>query len=90
MRRSWTGLYSLSEPENIARLRPLVEANPRAYVMKPQREGGGNLLANEQMVHALQSLSDLELSAYILMDRIRSPSFSRLFFFFFLSLFAPS
>ena len=51
-------------------VRPKVYEKPRSYVMKPQREGGGNLLFDADMVKALKELPAEELSAYILMDRI--------------------
>jgi glutathione synthase len=38
--------------------------------MKPQREGGGNLIANSDMAHALQTMSADEKSNFILMRRI--------------------
>jgi glutathione synthase len=40
------------------------------FVMKPQREGGGNLIANQDMVNALTTMSPDERSNYILMRRI--------------------
>jgi glutathione synthase len=38
--------------------------------MKPQREGGGNLIANSDMVKALSTMSPEERANYILMRRI--------------------
>lgn len=38
--------------------------------MKPQREGGGNLIANEEMVKALNTMPEEERANYILMRRI--------------------
>jgi glutathione synthase len=46
---------------------------PQDFVLKPQREGGGNNLYGEEMVHALTTMTPSELSAFILMDRIRPP-----------------
>lgn len=48
--------------------------------MKPQREGGGNLLYRENMVEALQTMDDEERAAYIIMDRI-SPASETAYFF---------
>jgi glutathione synthase len=45
--------------------------NPHLYVLKPQREGGGNNLYDEELRRALEEEGDL--SAYILMQRIVSP-----------------
>lgn len=38
--------------------------------MKPQREGGGNLIANADLVAALKTYSPAERSNYVLMRRI--------------------
>ena len=54
--------------------------NPHRYVMKPQREGGGNLLTNEDMVHALKTMSSEERSDYILMERIEPETHSTILF----------
>lgn len=37
---------------------------PRKFVMKPQREGGGNLLTGEKMVHALETMSPKVIAFY--------------------------
>lgn len=44
--------------------------DPNGYVLKPQREGGGNNFYKDEMKHKLQTLSAEALSAYILMERI--------------------
>jgi hypothetical protein len=44
--------------------------NPSRYVMKPQREGGGNNIYNEAIPKAFNEMSEEELAAYILMERI--------------------
>jgi glutathione synthetase len=75
LRASWTGLYSLDTEEEVKKLLPRVEADPHAFVMKPQREGGGNLLFGEKMLDALKNYQQHELSAYILMDRINTAEF---------------
>eukprot|EP00128_Syssomonas_multiformis_P015514 Colp12_sorted_trinity150504_noHs@4863 len=46
---------------------------PHKYVLKPQREGGGNNLYGQQLAQALGSMPASERSAYILMDRIVTP-----------------
>jgi len=53
-------------------------ANPDNYVLKPQREGGGNNLYRQEMADALASMPRAELEAYILMDRIVPPQVSAL------------
>lgn len=56
------------EKGDIESLKEIVYKNPKTYVMKPQREGGGNLLAGEEMVEFLKK--DEDLVDYILMKRI--------------------
>ena len=51
-----------------------VQTNFSKYVLKPQREGGGNNLYGSQVVEALDHLSREELKAYILMERIHTPT----------------
>jgi len=50
-------------------------AQPSHYVLKPQREGGGNNLFDDDMATALRTMSEEERSAYILMERIVPPTF---------------
>lgn len=44
--------------------------NPHIYVMKSQREGGGNLIYGEKMVESLKTLTIDEGKKYLLMKRI--------------------
>jgi glutathione synthase len=44
--------------------------NPDGWVLKPQREGGGNNLYGEELRHALVSLDHEELAQYVLMERM--------------------
>lgn len=44
------------------------------FVLKPQREGGGNNVWGESMVKLLQTLTPEERSAYILMGKIEAES----------------
>ncbi|MBI3991768.1 MAG: glutathione synthase [Candidatus Lambdaproteobacteria bacterium] len=47
-------------------------AEPVRYVLKPQREGGGNNLYDQAMAEALRGMSAEQRDAYILMERIVS------------------
>lgn len=47
--------------------------NPAQFVLKPQREGGGNNLYDADLAARLESLSPSQRHAYILMERIYSP-----------------
>ena len=47
---------------------------PTRYVVKPQREGGGNNIYGEDIVPFLKGIeSSSERDAYIMMDRIQPP-----------------
>merc|ERR1711871_1492798 len=46
---------------------------PGDFVLKPQREGGGNNLYDEAVRVGILSMSDEELAAYIMMEIIQAP-----------------
>ena len=49
-------------------------ANPQKYVLKPQREGGGNNVYGDDIKPFLEKIRNSEeRNAYILMDRIHPP-----------------
>jgi len=73
LRSSFAGLYSLDVEDNPEKIISMVIENPENYVMKPQREGGGNLLFGDTMVNALKTMSPPERAAYIIMDKIVPP-----------------
>jgi len=69
---TFTGLYSLEEDSAV-----IQEAlsNPHAFVLKPQREGGGNNLYDEELKTALENMTPQQRSAYVLMRRITPKHF---------------
>jgi glutathione synthetase len=69
----FTGLYSLDKLEGGEVVVDMVLKNPEAFVMKPQREGGGNNIYGADIPEKLMAMSDDERSAYIVMDRIFPP-----------------
>lgn len=80
-RQVFAGLWSLSgddkpgpnaPPDEVeaARAMAAAMADPTGFVMKPQREGGGNNLFGEALTAALRQLTRAQRSAYILMQRI--------------------
>jgi len=74
VRICFAGLYSLSEgDEGVEEMVSKVLKEPHNYVMKPQREGGGNNLYNNHIVETLASLSSKQRGSFILMDRIVPP-----------------
>jgi len=78
--RHFTGLYGLGQEElkeerglSATAVRAAI-ANPQAYVLKPQREGGGNNFYDEELKTALKTWSPDKLSGHILMQRIQAPA----------------
>uniref|UniRef100_A0A182N092 Glutathione synthetase n=1 Tax=Anopheles dirus TaxID=7168 RepID=A0A182N092_9DIPT len=69
----FTGLYSLDQDEGGDGAVALALTNPDRYVLKPQREGGGNNVYGGDIPAALQAMSSAERSAWILMERIIPP-----------------
>lgn len=68
---SFAGLYGLekSNPET-EKVKAMAVANPRGFVLKPQREGGGNNLYGDHVAEGIKTMTPTELEAYILMERI--------------------
>lgn len=55
-------------------------ADPAAWVMKPQVEGSGELLFDEDLLEALRSRSKQDLAEFVLMERLRPPITSSVVF----------
>lgn len=74
LRHVFAGLYTLDSKDgkdgDAQAAVAAATANPSGYVMKPQREGGGNNFYGQQIVEALNTMSESERSAYIMMERI--------------------
>lgn len=48
-------------------------AAPKAFVLKPQREGGGNNLYDDELADALRAWGPDKLAGHVLMQRIQAP-----------------
>lgn len=72
LRSCFTGLWGLErdDDETKAVIADAI-AHPENYVLKPQREGGGNNLWNKEMTEKLSTATVAERSAFILMQRIK-------------------
>ncbi|EFC44927.1 eukaryotic glutathione synthetase [Naegleria gruberi] len=78
VKEAFTGIYSLEESESLQYMREAFE-NPDDYVLKPQREGGGNLVYGEKLKEYLDIIlhdkSHTEYASikytYILMKKIK-------------------
>ncbi|KZS15426.1 Glutathione synthetase [Daphnia magna] len=74
LRDVFTGLYSLDLNEEGDRAAEMAIENPEKYVLKPQREGGGNNVYGKEVAEVLKQLKDNpERASYILMDIIQPP-----------------
>ena len=49
----------------------MVKQNPDNFVLKPQREGGGNNYYGEDILTEFQKLESKEIATFILMQRIK-------------------
>lgn len=74
LRDFFAGLWALDDLSHPDTQQVVADAiaRPEAYVLKPQREGGGNNLYGDELRSALQAGGG-GLSAYILMQRILPP-----------------
>ncbi|KAL4703755.1 hypothetical protein ACJJTC_017543 [Scirpophaga incertulas] len=74
VRDIFTGLYSLDFDESGERAVEMAIADTERFVLKPQREGGGNNLYGADVRDALLKMRhSRERAAYILMERILPP-----------------
>ncbi|KAL3109694.1 hypothetical protein niasHT_017238 [Heterodera trifolii] len=72
IRKTFTGLYGLDDPDNENTKRVIQDAiaHPDNYVMKPSREGGGNNFWGDEIPKKLREMSRAELSGHILMQKV--------------------
>lgn len=71
LRTCFAGLWGLGPgEEDEAKIIEMACKDPEAYVLKPQREGGGNNFYGKDVAIKLKELSSEERGAYILMQRI--------------------
>lgn len=77
LQQTFTTMCSLDDGEDGEKAVQEALANPSEYVLKPQREGGGNNLYDEDIVHFFESnergLQRTDRTAFILMHRLRPP-----------------
>ncbi|XP_061935933.1 glutathione synthetase isoform X2 [Apis cerana] len=70
----YAGLYSLEFNNEAEEIINNAISNPKKYVLKPQREGGGNNIYNEDIKLHFESMKNSkERTAWILMDRFYPP-----------------
>lgn len=71
IRSSFVRQYALSPGIDGDRAAKMALEQPDKFVLKPQREGGGNNLYASELKQALEQMSPKKRSAYILMERIK-------------------
>lgn len=71
IRRTFAKQWSMSPADDADTAARMAMESPEGFVLKPQREGGGNNLYSADMAMALEAMSPEERSAYVLMERIR-------------------
>ncbi|XP_062460081.1 glutathione synthetase [Pezoporus occidentalis] len=72
IRATFAGLYSLDMGADGDKAAAMAIADPDCFVLKPQREGGGNNLYGEELRQVLEKIRDSpQRTSYILMDKIK-------------------
>lgn len=83
LRDTWTGLWPLDNSEQGKKALQLAREHPERFVLKPQREGGGNNIYRDNIPPYLAQLDEEDRSnpgeaprreAYILMELIEPPT----------------
>lgn len=74
LRQCFTGLYPLDATPQGLEAHQNALSTPQKYVLKPQREGGGNNYYGDQVRVKLESMSAQERNGFILMDLISPPA----------------
>jgi glutathione synthase len=70
LRESFAGLWGLGPGEGDAEIVAEAMNSPERFVMKPQREGGGNNIYGDDIPNKLNAMSPEERGAFIMMQRI--------------------
>lgn len=68
-------IYPLDDSEEGKVAKSLAFESPEKFVLKPQREGGGNNIYKEDIPGFLKEIDEKDWEAYILMEIINPPTF---------------
>ena len=75
-RKTFVGMHSLDEiietPEGEISASEWASINPEKYVLKPQREGGGNNYFGSDILKLIPTIKKEEQKAYIMMEKIQA------------------
>lgn len=69
----FTGIYELDDTAEGERALAMALEHPERFVLKPQREGGGNNVFGAEIPAVLKNMSVTERSAWVLMEQIVPP-----------------
>uniref|UniRef100_A0A8C5CQN2 Glutathione synthetase n=1 Tax=Gadus morhua TaxID=8049 RepID=A0A8C5CQN2_GADMO len=73
IRATFAGLYTLDQGQEGDKTVAMAMANPEQFVLKPQREGGGNNFYGSEICRVLEEArGSSKRTAYILMDKVRA------------------
>ncbi|KAJ3586332.1 hypothetical protein NHX12_012732 [Muraenolepis orangiensis] len=73
IRDTFAGLYTLDEGPEGDKTVAMAMANPDRFVLKPQREGGGNNIYGSEICRVLEGVQGTsKRTAYILMEKIQA------------------
>ncbi|KAK6351172.1 hypothetical protein TWF718_004342 [Orbilia javanica] len=75
---TFAAIYPMDESEAGLKARKLAFEEPHRFVLKPQREGGGNNIYKDKIPEFLRELDEEKWQGYILMELIRPPEVENL------------
>ncbi|KAF3909418.1 hypothetical protein AA313_de0201858 [Arthrobotrys entomopaga] len=70
---TFAAIYPMDTSEDGLKARKLAFEEPHRFVLKPQREGGGNNIYKEKIPEFLDSIEEDKWQGYILMELIQPP-----------------
>lgn len=71
---TFVSIYPLDDSEEGKHAKKIAFETPEKFVLKPQREGGGNNVYKQDIPGFLKSLDEKDWGAYILMELIHPPT----------------
>lgn len=74
MKKTFVSIYALNTNSSDQEAYHLAMNNPHNYILKPQREGGGNNIYGLKIPDFLKTISESHRQQYILMEKIHPPS----------------
>lgn len=72
---TFVAMYPLDSSQKGQLGKKLVFENPDNFILKPQREGGGNNVYGKDIPNVLKSLDEKDWGLYILMEMIKAPTY---------------